>query len=430
MGVSNPTNFVHKVHVGFDPVSGAFTVGAFTICYSLHSKLMSNDEQGMPDQWSKLLTKSAITREDYAKDPQAVLDVLEFYTDHQKRELEDLSTSLHHPLPENISLNPLLSPTGAPARFNAGTGLGGLGKLTPSMSSSTSTISTTSTNNTVSSTSTLVPPQRPPVKRQESAPAGPTTSEGGESVSSAAATAVEVVNGYAGGVAGPRAPPTGTTTGIPSATRPAPARPLLAGRPAPQPPGGSKGASDVLPSSAELGARKPAHGPAGTGAGAGAGGNGNGNGNGRNEALAQRLQQQREEKREQQQKLQQQGRDDLPRPPGPLIPAKSSPASSTPATNPAPGPAGATVGPPPVKPLQPAKKVQIQVDDREKEKAAKQGGGTPTGSVAAAAAALEKPKEKRISTMTEVQIMEKLRQVVCDDDPKLIYSKIKKVGQG
>lgn len=26
MGVSNPTNFVHKVHVGFDPVTGAFTV--------------------------------------------------------------------------------------------------------------------------------------------------------------------------------------------------------------------------------------------------------------------------------------------------------------------------------------------------------------------------------------------------------------------
>ena len=26
MGVSNPTNFVHKVHVGFDPISGAFTV--------------------------------------------------------------------------------------------------------------------------------------------------------------------------------------------------------------------------------------------------------------------------------------------------------------------------------------------------------------------------------------------------------------------
>jgi 4-diphosphocytidyl-2C-methyl-D-erythritol kinase len=93
--------------------------------------------------------------------------------------------------------------------------------------------------------------------------------------------------------------------------------------------------------------------------------------------------------------------------------------------HPAAGAAGAVVGPPPVKPLQPTKKVQIQVE----EKPVKAGAA---GGVAAAAAALEKPKEKekRISTMTEVQIMEKLRQVVCDDDPKAIYSKIKKVGQG
>ncbi|CAG8484139.1 3377_t:CDS:10, partial [Scutellospora calospora] len=67
-GVSNPTNFVHNVHVGFDPVSGLFT--------------------GMPEQWTKLLTSSAITKEDYAKNPQAVLDVLEFYTENQKREQE------------------------------------------------------------------------------------------------------------------------------------------------------------------------------------------------------------------------------------------------------------------------------------------------------------------------------------------------------
>ena len=53
-------------------------------------------------------------------------------------------------------------------------------------------------------------------------------------------------------------------------------------------------------------------------------------------------------------------------------------------------------------------------------------------SVAAAAAALEKPKvhEKRISTMTEAQIMDKLRSVVSQDDPKQLYSKIRKVGQG
>lgn len=26
MGTSGPTNFEHKVHVGFDPITGAFTV--------------------------------------------------------------------------------------------------------------------------------------------------------------------------------------------------------------------------------------------------------------------------------------------------------------------------------------------------------------------------------------------------------------------
>ena len=28
MGVGQPTNFVHQVHVGFDPVSGGFTVSS------------------------------------------------------------------------------------------------------------------------------------------------------------------------------------------------------------------------------------------------------------------------------------------------------------------------------------------------------------------------------------------------------------------
>jgi hypothetical protein len=52
-----------------------------------------NGIQGMPEQWSKLLTQSAITREDYQRNPQAVLDVLEFYTDHQKREMEEMGLS-------------------------------------------------------------------------------------------------------------------------------------------------------------------------------------------------------------------------------------------------------------------------------------------------------------------------------------------------
>ncbi|KAI9159548.1 Protein kinase [Blastocladiella emersonii ATCC 22665] len=66
-GVSGPTNFQHKVHVGFDPVSGAFT--------------------GLPQQWKMLLSNSAISPEEMAKNPQAVLDVLEFYTGVKRPDL-------------------------------------------------------------------------------------------------------------------------------------------------------------------------------------------------------------------------------------------------------------------------------------------------------------------------------------------------------
>src|SRR5271170_5674973 len=65
MGVSNPTNFTHKVHVGYDPLSGGFT--------------------GLPDEWARLLNASAITKEDYARNPQAVIEVLEFYSKETAR---------------------------------------------------------------------------------------------------------------------------------------------------------------------------------------------------------------------------------------------------------------------------------------------------------------------------------------------------------
>ncbi|KAK4512287.1 uncharacterized protein ATC70_002984 [Mucor velutinosus] len=66
LGASGPTNFVHKVHVGFDPITGAFT--------------------GLPDQWNALLKGSKITPEDAAKNPQAVLEALEFYTEQTRRD--------------------------------------------------------------------------------------------------------------------------------------------------------------------------------------------------------------------------------------------------------------------------------------------------------------------------------------------------------
>ncbi|KAL8913705.1 MAG: hypothetical protein Q9171_001555 [Xanthocarpia ochracea] len=64
-GVSNPTNFNHQVHVGFDPVNGSFV--------------------GLPPEWATLLTTSAITKDDYAKHPLAVIEVLRFYTEVTER---------------------------------------------------------------------------------------------------------------------------------------------------------------------------------------------------------------------------------------------------------------------------------------------------------------------------------------------------------
>lgn len=80
-GVSNPTNFAHAVHVGFDPTSGEFV--------------------GLPPEWSKLLNSSAITKEDYERDPQAVFEVLEFYSDITKRAQDPNYTSLTPTPPAN-----------------------------------------------------------------------------------------------------------------------------------------------------------------------------------------------------------------------------------------------------------------------------------------------------------------------------------------
>ncbi|CAL1697571.1 unnamed protein product [Somion occarium] len=372
MGVSNPTNFVHKVHVGFDPISGAFT--------------------GLPDAWSKLLTKSAITREDYQKDPQAVLDVLEFYTDHQKREMEELGfgSSLGGRSGAG-SLSPYSETASAP-RFNAGTGLGG---------------------------AKVSLDGRPGIKRQDSAPAGLNgVDTNGAPLSSSAglARAAELVNGshaaqlQANTISATQAgsPIRGPIPGSLQPSRPAPPRPLLtANRPAPSAPHGALPKPPLpehTPSSADLLMRAKAQGPP-------------------TETRTTKpsgLAEDRVPKRTDSLTPERQGAT-ANRPN--MAPAKSSPATSQPSSQPAPGAAGATVGPPPVKPLQPAKKPPPAVTVTAPE---------DKGGVAAAAAALEKPKEKekRISTMNEAQIMEKLRTVVNPTDPKALYSKIRKVGQG
>lgn len=83
-GVSNPTNFAHSVHVGFDPNTGEFV--------------------GLPPEWSRLLNSSAITKEDYERNPQAVFEVLEFYSDITKRAQNPNQYSSLTPTP-SVGLN-------------------------------------------------------------------------------------------------------------------------------------------------------------------------------------------------------------------------------------------------------------------------------------------------------------------------------------
>lgn len=319
-------------------------------------------------------------------------------------------------------------PSGAPARFNAGTGFGGV--------------------------ATKMENGRPPISRQETSPAA----LGGDSdnLPSAAARAAELVKeSHVASAISTVQPP---KTYSPQASRNAPPRPIItANRPAPPAPGppGLPPKNDVTPQATDLRTRTKAHGPlmATTIASQRSDSFEQARQHERLDQLRQqeqlrlqeqqrlqeeRWQKQQEEKQRhiQQQQLQQQEQqrrlEQQQQPPPseagrpPLPPSKSSPATTLPVTAPASGAAGSTTGPPPVLPLQPTKKVQIQQQERPPKPS------PPAGGVAAAAAALEKPKEKekRISTMTEVQIMGKLRQVVSDDDPKLLYSKIKKVGQG
>jgi protein-serine/threonine kinase len=68
-GVSNPSNFSHAVHVGFNPQTGQFT--------------------GLPEEWTRLLNSSAITKEDVEKNPQAVFEVLDFYSMTKRGENPD-----------------------------------------------------------------------------------------------------------------------------------------------------------------------------------------------------------------------------------------------------------------------------------------------------------------------------------------------------
>ncbi|CCD22768.1 serine/threonine protein kinase CLA4 NDAI_0A06130 [Naumovozyma dairenensis CBS 421] len=83
-GVSSPTNFTHKVHVGFDPETGSFV--------------------GMPTNWEKLLKHSRITGEDWNNNSAAVIQVLQFYQDYNGINNNNLNNN-----PNNENANKLLN---------------------------------------------------------------------------------------------------------------------------------------------------------------------------------------------------------------------------------------------------------------------------------------------------------------------------------
>ncbi|KAK0389474.1 hypothetical protein NLU13_3049 [Sarocladium strictum] len=138
-GVSNPTNFSHAVHVGFDPQSGEFT--------------------GLPPEWSKLLNASAITKEDYERNPQAVFEVLDFYTDLAKRADNPNQYSSLTPTP----------PTGSQGNKQLGYGGAGVAPPRPAPPTPQQRNPSYSTNPQQSAQRRPdQPPQRPPMQQMGS----------------------------------------------------------------------------------------------------------------------------------------------------------------------------------------------------------------------------------------------------------------------
>lgn len=300
MGVSNPTNFTHKVHVGFDPASGGFT--------------------GLPEEWSKLLKTSAITREDYAKNPQAVIEVLGFYSDIRKKEETEAAYKLKY-------------------------GGGSTNDLTMT------TTTTLSTGSNKEKLSNGVFPTRP----------APTTN-------------FKIHHNNQTPLRNENQP--GPNVIVASRAAPAPPRPML----------GQDKSSSALNVS-----RMPPAADARAAAGA-AMKNGPSVG-----PTSQR-----------------------PVQAVPALPSTSRKAPSAPRIPPS-VPAGSNA----TEPLA-FKKVHAS----EQKKLVDMPAGTGQEKISPAVQKVAKSDDKRISAMTEAQIMDKLRSVVSGGDPNMLYQKIKKVGQG
>ncbi|UZJ54217.1 hypothetical protein CBS101457_003537 [Exobasidium rhododendri] len=365
MGVSSPTNFVHQVHVGFDPISGAFT--------------------GLPEQWTRLLTTSAITKEDYAKNPQAVLDVLEFYTDIQKRERDDFGLGT-----PTMNLQPGGNSHSTPARFGAGTGYAGSsandgrGPSQTTITSGGSSYGNSLYNNGGSQVNTSASAMRPSTEGRDRS--------GSQSSSNTPVRPSPSRNQSSDDRLG--APQSRMGASSPAFSNRPTQAPTPTQRERSQQPGGASGPSSELVASRKAPSAPPASSNVAPLQRPSApipsqdtnlrGGEGVSNDKG-----VAALNVKAKELQVSSSKVENVAKDFNTSKP---LPPKSGPMT------------GASTG---IKSFQTAKK---------------EAGAVTTTS--------KKEQDRRISTMSEAQIMEKLRSVVTPTDPNTLYSKIKKVGQG
>lgn len=382
-GVSNPTNFSHAVHVGFDPQTGEFV--------------------GLPPEWSKLLNSSAITKEDYERNPQAVFEVLDFYSDLTKRA-------------ENPNQYPSLTPTPPASNMqNKQLGYGAGSSIAPPRQAPQPQQQRPAYQTSPSQTSINQQAQRPSPTDQRPPMQGGSSGYDDRARQEEALQKIEMAQRdrareleeqnrrdmeYNASIPQKKTPiaqqeiggfsPSSPQQDRYNPSRPAPSAPkaaqnpaaLRAQRPAPAPP---SGASNVQ--------RPPIQ-------------------TQQSSSSIQTQQQQRAQRPDQ-----------SPQSPAAQRYPNGIGASSQPRTNGAQGQAPSRL-PAPVKPqpLNVGNKNNAQSDAVKAAEAALSAKPTPQEE--------KKKQEVRMSTMSESEVMQKLKEAVSKDDPNMSYSKQKKIGQG
>ncbi|KDR10895.1 serine/threonine-protein kinase PAK 3 [Zootermopsis nevadensis] len=141
--ISYPTNFEHTVHVGFDAVTGEFT--------------------GMPEAWARLLMSSNISKQEQKKNPQAVLDVLNWF-DSSSKEVKGSKYMTTTKMVATVDLAPSPRPSLRQGTTNSGSSHSQHSLSHPSSSSPSSTTPDTEGGGNVTSaaTSSEVEEEPPP----------------------------------------------------------------------------------------------------------------------------------------------------------------------------------------------------------------------------------------------------------------------------